>query len=495
MDHADLAQLGAILGAVGSGAVLLWRSRPALFAGFAVIAAAEVLLAYALVPGHDLNALVSSPARVASVALLVLLVALLAVIFARIPAVTPVGLLIAAPFRVPVTLGDQEAFLLVPLYVVLVAAVLGLLARSSRREALAPIPRVIAIPSAAFIGLSGLSLLWSDDLRAGIIHLLFFLLPFAALLAVVARAPFEQWLPRALGVTFVVIACALAAVGLSQLWTEDLYFARDLEVANAYTSYFRTTSLFADSSLYARELVIAIVIVLAALWLGQLRLWIGAALMAFLWAGLFFSYSQSSMIALAVAALALSLVLADRSGRRLLAAGALLIVVVSVAAIVTTVHGDSAQRFTSGRSELVQGAWGVFVDNPVVGVGVGAQPEASRDDGGRKNVAKNASHTTPLTVAAELGVVGLLAYAAFLAGAAVLLLRAVRVQRGLGLGLSAALLLLFVHSLFYSGFFEDPLTWGILGVAAAAVSRVGAEAPVVDLDVAVTAPEDPSLAT
>jgi hypothetical protein len=101
---------------------------------------------------------------------------------------------------------------------------------------------------------------------------------------------------------------------------------------------------------------------------------------------------------------------------------------------------------------------------------VGAQPEASRDQGGRKSVAKNASHTTPLTVAAELGILGLAVYVAFLAGTARLLHRAVRSQRGLGLALSAALLLLFVHSLFYSGFFEDPLTWGILGVGAAVVS-------------------------
>jgi hypothetical protein len=29
------------------------------------------------------------------------------------------------------------------------------------------------------------------------------------------------------------------------------------------------------------------------------------------------------------------------------------------------------------------------------------------------------------------------------------------------------LLALFVHSLLYAGFFEDPLTWGVLGIAAA----------------------------
>jgi O-antigen ligase len=130
----------------------------------------------------------------------------------------------------------------------------------------------------------------------------------------------------------------------------------------------------------------------------------------------------------------------------------------------------------------------------VAGVGVGAQPEASRAEGGRKSVEKNASHTTPLTVAAELGLIGVVAYLAFLAGAARLLLGTVRSQRGLGLGLSAAFLLLFVHSLFYSGFFEDPLTWGILGVAAAAVSEERAVAPAAKHDLTATS-EGPSLAT
>ncbi len=37
----------------------------------------------------------------------------------------------------------------------------------------------------------------------------------------------------------------------------------------------------------------------------------------------------------------------------------------------------------------------------------------------------------------------------------------------LGLGLAAAFILLFVHSLSYSGFFQDPITWGALAVAAA----------------------------
>ena len=76
------------------------------------------------------------------------------------------------------------------------------------------------------------------------------------------------------------------------------------------------------------------------------------------------------------------------------------------------------------------------------------------------------TNTTPLTVAAELGLIGLLAYAALLAGATRLLFLLTGVNRALGLGASAVFLALFVHSLFYAGFFEDPIVWGVMALAA-----------------------------
>ncbi|MDQ2910594.1 MAG: signal peptidase complex subunit 2, partial [Actinomycetota bacterium] len=44
-----------------------------------------------------------------------------------------------------------------------------------------------------------------------------------------------------------------------------------------------------------------------------------------------------------------------------------------------------------------------------------------------------------------------------------------RLDTALGMGLAAVLLALFVHSLAYSGFFEDPVTWLVLAVAASFV--------------------------
>ena len=45
-----------------------------------------------------------------------------------------------------------------------------------------------------------------------------------------------------------------------------------------------------------------------------------------------------------------------------------------------------------------------------------------------------------------------------------------RRDRLLGVGLGAVLLVIVSHSLLYAGFFEDPLTWGVLGLTAASLA-------------------------
>ncbi len=69
-----------------------------------------------------------------------------------------------------------------------------------------------------------------------------------------------------------------------------------------------------------------------------------------------------------------------------------------------------------------------------------------------------------------MGVVGFALYAWLMGAVAWALLLLTRQQRVLGLGLAAVFTVLFVHSLLYAGFFEDPLTWGVLGLAAAALA-------------------------
>src|SRR4029079_17495898 len=117
----------------------------------------------------------------------------------------------------------------------------------------------------------------------------FFVFPFTAGLATVARAPVADWLSRALLVTLVAPGALFAAIGIYQAPSRTLFFGRDVEVANAYTSFFRVTSLFKDPSLYGRYLVVPIPVLLVALWLhrGRSLEWIPfAVLIAFLFAGL-----------------------------------------------------------------------------------------------------------------------------------------------------------------------------------------------------------------
>jgi len=275
---------------------------------------------------------------------------------------------------------------------------------------------------------------------------------------------------RAIG-PLIGLAAVFAVIGLYQAWTHTLVFAQDLRVANAYTTYFRVTSLFKDPSIYGRQLVLALALLVVLLWLGRTRGLVAAVLSGVIFAGLYFSYSQSSLVVLFATVLLASLLLADRLGRNVVIGIAVAMVIAGsgLAAMEVSEHGIG--RASSGRTRLVSVTGHVIANHPVVGVGIGSQPLAAKEElDTRRRASKNASHTTPLTVLAELGAVGFLLYLALLAGAVRLLWEAFRRDRVFGLGLGVCFLVLFLHSLFYSGFFEDPVTWGVLGVAAMLVA-------------------------
>jgi hypothetical protein len=344
---------------------------------------------------------------------------------------------------------------------------------------------VIALPAAAFFAFACCSLLWADDVEAGTNLLLFFTLPFVALLATVARAEFPPWAPRALAGTAIGLACVFAAVGLWQAATHKLFFyAPNLAASNANTDYFRVTSLFGDPSLYGRHVVLGIGVALTLLATRRWRTWPLIGVLALMWAGLLFSYSQSSMIGLLVITLALAVATGDRRVRRAVALLAAAAVVAAAAYVAVQVaDGRSLNRITSDRTERVEDAVRVIEKHPIAGVGIGGQPRASRQLAHSQRPTPNfVSHTTPLTVFAELGVIGLALYGWLLAGGALMIWRVRRIDEPLGLALGVSFLGLFVHALFYSGFLEDPLTWLVLGVAAAycvqpARADVSAEAP------------------
>ena len=476
MDSADTAQLAAILGALGAAGALLGRSRSVVLAGFVLLATAEVGLVLSLADGIPAGV---GPAYVALGAAGLVPLAALTWLFVRRPTLVTPLLLAAAPFRLPLDFDPDHRFFvavaeegqlgrLLPLYGMLAAAALALVVAMLRGLEPRPLPPLLAWTAAAFLAFAALSLLWTSALHAGTTLLAYFLLPFAALVAVVARAPFPPWLPRVLAVIAVGLGCLFAAIGIWQAATERLlFFAPKLDVANEYGSFFRVTSLFRDPSLYGRHVVLAMAVLLVALWLRRVHVLVAVPLLALLWAGLYFSYSQSSMVALGVVAVGITLVAGDTLGRRTVLVLAAAATVLATAFLVRELQDESARRVTGDRSRRVDVAAEVFRDHPVAGAGLGAQPAESQARSERFGPAESfVSHTTPLTVAAELGFVGLTLYLVLLAAAAVVLLELRRRDPALALALGAGLVALVVHSLFYSGFFEDPITWLLLALAA-----------------------------
>src|SRR5213079_420600 len=159
----------------------------------------------------------------------------------------------------------------------------------------------------------------------------YFLLPFSILVVVVARAPFPRRMPRVLGTISIALAVLFAVVGLVEAATHRLiFYAHNLQVSNTYTSFFRVTSLFRDPSLYGRHVVLGIAVVVVLLWLRLIEPLFAAALIAVLWVGLYFSYSQSSFAALFVVVLAVTLAAGDRRARRLALVVAVAVALVAV---------------------------------------------------------------------------------------------------------------------------------------------------------------------
>jgi ABC-type multidrug transport system fused ATPase/permease subunit len=479
MEHADTAQLAALGGALGSVLVLLARGRLPLLAGLVLLGAAELGLAWAL-GGGPLDRL-SGATGAAAVALALLALAAATALFVKRPGIVPIAVLVTAPLRPPLSFDSSSALLvqiaddgrlgrLLPLYFVLAAAAAALAWQALRGRELPALPRRVALPAAAFFAFACCSLLWAEDVEAATNLLLFFTLPFVALLATVARASFPPWAPRGLATAAIALATLFAVVGLWQAATHELFFyAPNLAVSNANTDYFRVTSLFGDPSLYGRHVVLGIGVALTLLATRRWHPWPLIGLIAVMWAGLLFSYSQSSMVALLVMTVFLAVATGDRRVRRAVALLTLAAALVGCAYLAVQVaSGESLNRITSDRTNRVEDALRVIEKHPVVGVGIGGQPRASRLLAGSQRPTPNfVSHTTPLTVFAELGAIGVALYAWLLVAGAMLILRVRRLDEPLGLALGVTFIGLFVHALFYSGFLEDPLTWLVLGIAAA----------------------------
>ncbi len=469
---AELARAAGPVGVAGLVALLLAPARAHRLVGLAAWALGSGALAVYLAPkGH---AALLAAAAVAGL----VLAAGGAALLLRWPWLLALAVLACVPARIPVTVGSTQANLLVPLYGVVAAAALALaweLARGNARRSMELGP--VALPLAAFTAWSGLSLVWSQDLRQGAIELLFFFLPFGLLAVSLSRLAWNgRWVMVLFG-ELALMALMFAAIGIEQWITRDIFWNPKLLVGNTYAPFYRVNSVFWDPSIYGRFLVVAILAgLVVALWARSARVVLAVAGgVAVTWVGLLFSFSQSSFAAL-VAGVIVAAVVAW--GRRALLLAVLAAVVLALVAAASprvrhaAFHGSDGglNRVTSGRSKLVSNGVKIAVHHPVVGVGIGGFKRAYAKQAHlrSKEPKAGASHDTPITIAAETGLPGLALFAwLVVAGLGLAFRRRAADLAGLtALTCGLVLVTIGVHSLFYNAFFEDPTVWGVLALAA-----------------------------
>jgi putative inorganic carbon (hco3(-)) transporter len=470
-----VAQAAGAVGGLGLALLIVATRRDARVAGLVAWAlGCAGLVAYLAPHGH--HRLLAAAAVFGVIA-----AAVGAWIVVRVPWLLALATLACVPARIPVHVGSTQANLLLPLYAVVAVAALALAWQlygddGNHARELGP----LAWPVGAFVAWEGVSLLWTNDVRQGSIELLFFVLPFGLIAVALARLVWSRAWVLTLYVQLALMGLIFAVIGIVQYETRNIFWNPKVRVDNAYAPsgwFYRVNSVFYDPSIYGRFLVVAVlaslVVVLAR---GGDPLWkIAATLtLGITWVGLLPSFSQSSFVALGVA-VTLAAILAWRR-RSLWLVGAIVVVcALAVAASPAVRHKASLSHITSGRSTLVSKGAKVAVHHPVFGVGVGGFRRAYADIAhlrGKEPKAA-ASHTTPVTVAAETGFVGL----ALFVWLVVVALRTAFRRLGPAfegtarLAFGLALVAILVHSLFYNALFEDPTFWGLLALVVVGARR------------------------
>jgi len=477
--------------AVGTGAISRVFIRDASTAGTGMLLLGEATMLVSVLPDQLRRPLLLLPAGLIALALLLLAARVVRTRSWR------GGLLVLAAggvaLRVPIDLGAEHYNLLVPLYAVIAVAGIVLLLDDAAGLA-APAhtsARALDAGVVAFVVLAALSVSWSGERAASAEKVALVYGPFLVLYLVVREwlgarpgGAFPANVVKRMGGAFLGVMTVAAAAGVWQWTTESVWQNRKVEVANSFAPNFRTNSIFWDPNIYGRYLVAALLLLgvwLACVRAGRRTTCAAIGGIALLGTGLWFTYSQSSFAALAAASLLLCLLLLPgrwRVGVAVVMLGALLAL-------------PLASRELSGRDEesrrtVASRGLALASERPIHGLGVGSFSEAVRVQAaqrGEQRPRQLDSHTTPITILAELGVLGLAAYLLVLVSAGAATVAGAGQRRAAALGhtdgpspalawwAGATFVALVAHSMFYAGFFEDPLVWACLALLGATTAR------------------------
>ena len=423
-------------------------------------------------------------------------VAAIAVAITRRPRLLAPLVLLAVPFRIPIQAGGTTSNLLVPLYVVVAAGALAFivpalredeafpaaqLPRPSRRDrdrdgqaatrpartrrSLGPwIERLLAL----YVVLYGIQAVYSPDFEKALQQMVFFYVPFALMFALLRGIEWDRQLIRRCMELVAALAVLFAIVGFVEYATKTIILNPRLVVANDLHTYFTVNSVFFDPDIFGRFLALVMVLLAAVLLYSrnQREQLATIGVLAVLWAGLVLTLSRSSLGALLVG-LATLAAIRWRVSRAVITA----VVVVAIGAIAVAVSpktfglNQGLNGASSGRAGLVSGGIDMFKSRPLWGYGSGAFVTEYRKRHPHSSTTLAASHTIAITIAAEQGLIGEIAYIALVLVSLVVLLRGTRGDPARA-AIAAAFLALVFHTLLYADFLEDPVTWLLLGVGA-----------------------------
>jgi O-antigen ligase len=441
--------------------------------------------------------------------IVVALIVGLAVTIGRHPSVLPVLAVAALPFRVPIESSGATSNLLVPLYLVVAAGALSMVvqalrAPAARRVANPSIPETTLVPRTAraraassarseaepadpgpetaswlerllalYIALYALQAVYSPSFETALQNVVFFYVPFALLFVLLSRI---EWTPRLIRLCFTVIvalALVFAGIGFIEYATKTIFLNPKLIVANDLHTYFTVNSVFFDPDIFGRFLMLVMIgLATVLLWGRRPREQVGATVcLAVLWGGLLLTLSRSSLAALL---LGLGIIAAFRWEVRRAIIVAAVVVAVGAAAIVVspTTFGlnQGLNGASSGRANLVTRGVHLFSQRFLWGYGSGSFEDEYQVHYHGNAQTLSASHTIAVTIAAEQGLIGELAYLALVIVAMVRLLSGARADPA-RVAVAAAFVALIFHTLLYADFLEDPVTWALLAVGSALVVR------------------------
>jgi O-antigen ligase len=437
-------------------------------------------------------------------------IAVLTLVMRRDARAFPVIAVVALPFRLPISSDGRTVNLLLPLYVVVAAGVLahllprvlsrlGITDKEGRPEGEPPKerlpkgerrdvydsgrpPMLLDWLLLASVALYVLQALYSSDLEKAAENIVFFYIPFGLLYVLLREAPWTRQLLLACAGAAVALAVVFAGVGFIEYYRKALFLNPKVVAADEYGNYFRVNSLFFDPSIYGRFLALVMIIVTTVvLWGRERRTQLfGALVLVWLMGGLITSFSQSSIAALLLGLAVLAAWRWDVRGTVYVSIALAAIAAVVVSAAPSSLHfglngsGGSANNATNGRTKLISGGLELFAQKPLVGYGSGSfETEYKRHGNATAANATSASHTIPVTIAAEQGIVGFALYVALLVVAFITLFSSAG-RSPPRIALAACFAALVLHTWVYADFLEDPMTWTLLGIGVAlALAREG----------------------